>query len=278
LDSAIYLVIGLCCISGGVGKGKCMVSLSELSQQEAIRYKRQLVLPELGVEGQLKLRAASVLVVGAGGLGSPALLYLAAAGVGRLGVADYDEVELSNLQRQILYGEGDLGRGKAAAAAARLSVLNDTIKLEAINQRVSDANIEALVEHYDIVLDGTDNIETRYLINNACVRLHKPYVYGAVYRWEGVASVLACSEAPCYCCLYPQGSDSQAAADPAQAGVLGAVAGTIGTVQAVETIKLILTGHSSLAGKLLVYDALHMRFELLSLQRNPDCLKCGARS
>lgn len=252
-----------------------IVNLLELSQNEQVRYSRQLVLPEVGQEGQGKLKSGRVLVVGAGGLGSPALLYLAAAGVGTIGVAEYDVVELSNLQRQILYCMRELGLPKVEAAARRLAALNDEVVIQPLAEKVSAANVMGLVDKYDIVLDGTDNIPTRYLLNDACVRLKKPYIYGAVYRWEGIASVLACPDAPCYCCLYPEGPLPDAIPNPALAGVLGVAAGTIGTIQATEAIKLILTGESSLVGRLLVYDAMHMRFEMLNLQRNQHCLSCG---
>lgn len=244
-----------------------------LNSQELIRYSRQMVLPELGTEGQSKLKSARVLVVGAGGLGSPALFYLAASGVGTLGLAEFDQVDLSNLQRQILYCTKDLGLPKAEIAATRLSALNDSIKVQAHPERVDASNIAELVGGYDLVLDGTDNISTRRLINGACLRLHKPYIYGAVYRWEGVSSVFACPGSPCYCCVYPE-DPKDAIPDPAHAGIIGAVAGTIGTIQATEAIKFIVTGSSSLTGKLLVYDGMQMRFDSFSLQRNPDCPAC----
>lgn len=245
----------------------------QYSEHEQIRYSRHLALPEIGVAGQQKIQRSKVLVVGAGGLGSPALLYLTAAGVGTIGVADFDVVDLSNLQRQILYSAEEIGTLKVDVVAGRLLSLNNNVKVVPIAERISAENVEQLVAQYDVVLDGTDNIATRFLLNDACVRFRKPYVYAAVFRFEGLASVLACQGGPCFRCMYPEPPAD--VPDPARTGVFGATAGTMGTIQATEAIKLIVGKGSSLVGRLLVYDALQMRFEVLHLQPNPACPLCS---
>ncbi len=248
----------------------------KLSQSELLRYSRHLVLPGWGEEIQGRLKRSRMLVVGAGGLGSPALLYLAAAGVGTIAVADYDAVDISNLQRQILYSAAQVGTAKVTVVAQRLSDLNDTVQIVPLAQKVSQENVSNIVSSYDLVIDGTDNIDTRYLLNDACVRWQKPFIYGAVFRFEGLTTVLACAGGPCFNCLYPDVPPPGTIPDPATTGVFGPVAGTIGTIQATEAIKLVIGQECSLVGKLLVYDALHMQFELLTLKPNAACPTCAA--
>lgn len=245
-----------------------------LSEQELARYSAQLAVPAVGREGQLKLKRARVLVVGAGGLGSAAAFYLAAAGVGRLGLVDHDQVEWSNLQRQILYATGDVGRKKVEAAAERILALNPSVEVNPICAALTRENAAELVRRYDIVVDATDHFASRYLINDACVFLGKPMVHGAVYHFEGQATVFPAQGRPCYRCLYPAPPQSGATTGGA---VLGAVAGLIGVIQATETIKLILGAGSSLAGRLLLYDGLAMRFSQLIISRDPGCISCGDR-
>ncbi|HVI60239.1 MAG TPA: molybdopterin-synthase adenylyltransferase MoeB [Luteimonas sp.] len=243
------------------------------------RYSRHLLLPEIGVRGQKRLEAARVLVVGAGGLGSPAAFYLAAAGVGNLRIADDDVVERSNLQRQILHADADTGVPKVASAETRLSALNPRAKIEAVAERVTSANVERLLEDVDVVLDGGDNFPVRYLLNDACVKLGKPLVYGAVHRFEGQVSVFDAGrrrgDAPCYRCLFPEPPPPEAAPNCSEAGVLGVLPGVIGMLQATEALKLLLHVGEPLAGRLLHFDALSMRFRETRLPPDPDCPLCA---
>jgi len=232
-------------------------------------------LPEVGLQGQKRLREARVLVVGAGGLGSPLALYLAAAGVGCLGLVDFDSVDLSNLQRQILYGESDLGRSKLSAAAERLAETNPHVSLDLYETRLEAANALEILRPYDVVVDGTDNFATRFLVSDACVMLGKPNVYGSVYRFEGQASVFHAGKGPCYRCLFPAPPAPGSVPNCAEGGVLGVLPGIIGAIQATETIKLILGHGETLLGRLLLFDAMEMRFRELALRRDPDCPVCG---
>jgi len=250
-------------------------TLPELTNDEVQRYSRHLILPEVGPEGQRKLKAGSVLCVGAGGLGSPAALYLAAAGVGRIGVIDFDAVDVSNLQRQILHGTPDVGRSKLASARERLGALNPFVKVESYETALTSKNALELFKQYDIILDGTDNFSTRYLVNDACVILGKPNAYGSIFRFEGQASVFATKGGPCYRCLYPEPPPPGLVPSCAEGGVLGVLPGVIGTIQATEAIKLLLGAPGTLIGRLLLYDAWGMRFRELKLRRDPECPVCG---
>jgi adenylyltransferase/sulfurtransferase len=244
---------------------------------ELRRYSRHLVLPEVGVEGQRRLQAASVVCVGAGGLGSPVALYLAAAGVGRLGVVDFDVVDASNLHRQVLYSASDVGRSKVASARDRVMALNPDLVVQAFETRLSPVNAREILGAFDIVVDGSDNFGTRYLVNDACVMLGTPCVHGAVSRFEGQASVFAAAGGPCYRCLHPEPPPPGLVPGCADAGVLGVLPGVIGTLQATEVLKLILGVGKPLVGRLLTFDALALRFEEIALGRDPDCPVCGAR-
>jgi sulfur-carrier protein adenylyltransferase/sulfurtransferase len=245
------------------------------TSDELKRYSRHLLLPEVGVKGQRVLRRAKVLLVGTGGLGAPAALYLAAAGVGELGLVDFDRVELSNLQRQVLYGTGDVGRPKLDAAKARLESINPGVSVVPHETRLTSANALDLLRPYDIVLDGTDNFPTRYLVNDACVLLGKPNVYASIYRFEGQVSVFDARRGPCYRCLYPEPPPADLVPSCAEAGVLGVLPGVVGALQATEAIKLLLGVGEPLVGRLLLYDALEMRFRELSLRKNPECVLCS---
>jgi len=247
----------------------------DFEPRELARYSRHLVLPEVGLEGQKRLREASVLVVGAGGLGSPLALYLAAAGVGRLGLVDFDRVDLSNLQRQILYGESDVDRPKITAAAERLAETNPYVALDLYETRLEASNALEILRPYDVIVDGTDNFATRFLVSDACVLLDKPNVYGSVYRFEGQASVFQARQGPCYRCLFPAPPAPGSVPNCAEGGVLGVLPGIIGSIQATEAIKLILGQGETLLGRLLLFDALEMRFRELGLRRDPDCPVCG---
>jgi sulfur-carrier protein adenylyltransferase/sulfurtransferase len=249
--------------------------LPELTNDEIQRYSRHLILPEVGVDGQRKIKAGRVLCVGAGGLGSPASLYLAAAGVGTIGIIDFDTVDASNLQRQILHSTNDVGRSKLASARDKLSALNPGVKIETYETALISANALELFRDYDVILDGTDNFSTRYLVNDACVLLGKPNAYGSIFRFEGQASVFATKGGPCYRCLYPEPPPPGLVPSCAEGGVLGVLPGVIGTIQATETIKLLLGAGSTLAGRLLLYDAWAMRFRELKLRRDPECPVCG---
>jgi adenylyltransferase/sulfurtransferase len=249
--------------------------MTDLSRDEILRYSRHLVMPEVTVDGQKKLKAASVLCVGAGGLGSPLTLYLAAAGVGTLGLVDFDEVDLSNIQRQILYATSDVGRPKLDAAIERLSNLNPEIRLVPHKLRLSGENVMDIVNRYDIVVDGTDNFPTRYLVNDACVFAGKPNVYGSIFRFEGQVSVFDASKGPCYRCLFPEPPPPGAVPSCAEGGVLGVLPGIIGCLQALEVIKLILGKGQPLVSRLVLFDALSFEFREVRLKKNADCPVCG---
>lgn len=248
-----------------------------LAPAERARYHRHLLLPGFGEEGQLRLLEGRVLVVGAGGLGCPAAQYLAAAGVGTLGLADADRVELSNLQRQILYGPDDVGRAKVDVARERLHAINPDVKVEAFAERVTASNALSLLAGYDVIVDGSDNFPTRYLLNDACVLLGKPLVYGAIFRFDGQASVFDPRRGPCYRCLHPQPPRPGEAPGCSEAGVLGVLPGLVALVQATEALKLLSGLGDSLAGRLLHYDALEMRFAEFVLPKDPACPACGER-
>ena len=251
--------------------------LPKLSHAEVLRYSRHLLLPEVGMEGQRKLKAARVLTIGAGGLGSPLSLYLAAAGVGTIGIVDFDVVDLTNLQRQIVHGTSTLGKSKLESAKARLTDLNPNLTVESHEARLSAENALEIFREYDIVVDGTDNFPTRYLVNDACVLLGKPNVYGSIFRFEGQASVFYAKEGPCYRCLYSEPPPPGLVPSCAEGGVLGVLPGIIGSIQALETIKLILGAGDSLIGRLVLFDALKLKFRELKLRKDPDCPLCGER-
>ena len=246
-----------------------------LTNEEVARYSRHLIMPEVGMKGQLKLKAAKVLCVGAGGLGSPVLLYLAAAGVGQLGLVDFDEVDYSNLHRQIIHGTPDVGRSKLDSAKARLNALNPEVDVVTYEMALSSENALGLFADYDLVIDGTDNFPTRYLVNDACVLQGKPNIYGSIFRFEGQASVFAAPDGPCYRCLYPEPPPPGLVPSCAEGGVLGILPGVIGTLQATEAIKVILGVGEPLIGRFLIFDALKMRFRELKLRKDPDCPVCG---
>jgi molybdopterin/thiamine biosynthesis adenylyltransferase/rhodanese-related sulfurtransferase len=249
--------------------------LPDLSRDEILRYSRHLLIPEVGLEGQKKLLASSALIIGTGGLGSPVALYLAAAGVGRIGLVDFDVVDSSNLQRQIIHGTGTVGELKVESARARLRDLNPDIQVEIFNEPFTSANALQIARDYDILIDGTDNFPTRYLTNDLCVLTGKPNIYGSIYRFEGQASVFYAKEGPCYRCLFPEPPPPGLVPSCAEGGVLGVLPGTIGTIQATEAIKMLLGIGSSLVGRLLLYDALDMSFEYVKLKKNPNCKVCG---
>ena len=253
-------------------------TLPELTADETRRYSRHLLLPPVGPEGQRKLKAARVLLVGGGGLGSPAALYLAAAGIGTIGLVEFDAVSESNLQRQVLYGTADVGRPKLEAARERIADLNPLVQLEAHAARLSAQNALDIVRAYDVVLDGTDNFPTRYLVNDACVLTRRPYVYGSVFRFEGQASVFGAPDGPCYRCLFPEPPPPGAVPDCEEGGVLGVLPGLIGVIQATEVLKLVLGAGEALIGRLLLVDALRMQFRTLRLERDPECPACGTRT
>jgi sulfur-carrier protein adenylyltransferase/sulfurtransferase len=250
-------------------------SPAELSNEEIFRYSRHLILPEVGLEGQKKLKRARVLLVGVGGLGSPAALYLAAAGVGTLGLVDFDVVDATNLQRQIIHGTRTIGKRKLDSARDRIEDLNPNVKVEAHETPLTSRNALEIIRTYDIVVDGTDNFQTRYLVNDACVILGKPNVYGSIYRFEGQASVFATGDAPCYRCLFREPPPPGLVPSCAEGGVLGVLPGIVGTIQTTEALKLILGIGESLAGRLLLIDALRMRFRTLNLRKDPTCPACG---
>jgi adenylyltransferase/sulfurtransferase len=250
-------------------------ALPELTTDDLSRYSRHLILPEVGMKGQRRLKAARVLCVGTGGLGSPMALYLTAAGIGTLGLVDFDVVDSSNLQRQIIHSTKDIGRKKIDSAEEKLSALNPAIKIVKHDTMLSSANALEILKDYDIVADGTDNFPTRYLVNDACVLLGKPNVYGSIFRFEGQASVFATEAGPCYRCLYPEPPPPGLVPSCAEGGVLGILPGLVGVIQATEVIKLILGKGDSLVGRLLLVDALNMRFRELKLRKNPECPVCG---
>lgn len=246
-----------------------------LTPEEFRRYSRHLVLPHVGIAGQEKLKAASVLIIGAGGLGSPAALYLAAAGIGRLGLVDFDVVDESNLQRQILHKTQNVGRPKLASAREAIQAINPHVQVDLHETRFTSDNAMQIAADYDVIIDGTDNFPTRYLVNDVCVLLDRPNIYGSVYRFEGQASVFWARRGPCYRCLYPAPPPPELVPSCAVGGVLGILPGLIGTIQATEAVKLILEEGEPLIGRLLLYDALTMRFQELRLRKNPDCPICG---
>ncbi|HEX8393002.1 MAG TPA: molybdopterin-synthase adenylyltransferase MoeB [Longimicrobium sp.] len=249
--------------------------LPTLGADETLRYSRHLILPEVGPAGQRRLKVARVLLVGAGGLGSPAALYLAAAGVGTLGIVDFDTVDETNLQRQIIHGTPDVGRTKLDSAADRIAAINPHVRVERHPVRLESANARQIVRGYDVVIDGSDNFPTRYLVNDACVLEGKPCVYGSILRWDGQASVFWAQRGPCYRCLFPEPPPPGSVPSCAEAGVFGVLPGIIGSVQALEALKLILETGETLLGRLLLFDALRMRFREMRLRRDPACPVCG---
>jgi molybdopterin/thiamine biosynthesis adenylyltransferase/rhodanese-related sulfurtransferase len=251
------------------------MELPQLSNEEVKRYSRHLIMPEVGMDGQRRLKAGSVLCIGAGGLGSPAAMYLAAAGVGRIGIVDFDVVDYSNLQRQIIHGTPDVGRSKLASAKDRLIAINPHIQVDTYETALASDNALELFKPYDVILDGTDNFPTRYLTNDACVLLGKPNAYGSIFRFEGQASVFSTKEGPCYRCLYPEPPPPGLVPSCAEGGVLGVLPGVIGVIQATEAIKLLTGIGEPLIGRFLIYDALRMRFRELKLRKDPDCPVCG---
>jgi molybdopterin/thiamine biosynthesis adenylyltransferase/rhodanese-related sulfurtransferase/molybdopterin converting factor small subunit len=255
---------------GGEGRSE-----GHLSNEEIRRYSRHLIMPEVGIEGQRKLKGARVLAIGAGGLGSPLAVYLAAAGIGTIGIVDNDVVDDSNLQRQILYGSSDVGRPKLQAAAERIRDMNPNVEVVPYETRLDSSNALEIFREYDIIADGTDNFPTRYLVNDACVLTGKPNVYASIFRFEGQASVFWAEKGPCYRCLYTEPPPPGLVPSCAEGGVLGILPGLLGVIQATETIKLVLGSGDSLVGRLLLVDALSMRFRELKLRKNPDCVVCG---
>jgi molybdopterin/thiamine biosynthesis adenylyltransferase/rhodanese-related sulfurtransferase len=246
-----------------------------LTNEEILRYSRHLIMPEVGMEGQLKLKRAKVLLIGTGGLGAPLGLYLAAAGVGRLGLVDFDVVDFTNLQRQVTFGSSDVGKPKSEAARARLSNLNPDIQVQAFETKLTSENALELFKDFDIIVDGTDNFPTRYLVNDACVLLGKPNVYGSIFRFEGQVTIFGMPGGPCYRCLYPEPPPPGLVPSCAEGGVLGVLPGIVGSIQAMETIKLILGSGRNLTGRLLLFDALEMGFREFKLRKNPKCPMCG---
>ena len=252
-----------------------LTELPELTREELARYSRHLILPDVGVEGQKRLKAARVLLVGAGGLGSPLALYLSAAGVGTLGIVDFDKVDVTNLQRHVVHGTADVGRSKIDSAAERIYDINPYVNVERFETRLTSENALEIIREFDIVVDGTDNFATRYLVNDACVILGKPNVYGSIFRFEGQASVLATPEGPCYRCLFREPPPPGLVPSCAEGGVLGVLPGLVGTIQATEAIKLILGIGEPLIGRLLLVDALTAQFRTVKIRRDPTCPACG---
>ena len=246
-----------------------------LDKEEIARFSRHLILPEVGMDGQLKLKQAKVAMIGAGGLGAPVGLYLAAAGVGRIGIVDFDVVDASNLQRQVIHGTADIGRKKLDSAADRMRDINPNVRVDKFDTGLSSENALEILKNYDLVVDGTDNFPTRYLVNDACVLLNKPNVYGSIFRFEGQATVFAYEDGPCYRCLYPEPPPPGLVPSCAEGGVLGILPGIVGLIQATEAVKIILGVGETLKGRLLLYDALGMRFRELKLRRDRDCPVCG---
>jgi len=246
-----------------------------LSPQEIARYSRHVIMPEVGMDGQKRLKASSILLIGAGGLGSPLGLYLAAAGIGRLGIIDYDVVDFSNLQRQVIHGTPDVGRSKAISARDRISDINPEVTVDLHEVRLTKDNVMSIFAPYDLIIDGTDNFPTRYLVNDACVFLKKPSVYGSIFRFDGQASVFYPPYGPCYRCLYPEPPPPGEVPSCAEGGVLGILPGIIGVIQATEAVKLILGKGSTLVGRLLHYDAMTMKFREFKVRRNVKCPVCG---
>lgn len=249
--------------------------LPELSREEILRYSRHLLIPEVGLDGQRKLKGSSVLVIGTGGLGSPVALYLAAAGIGRIGLVDYDTVDPSNLQRQVIHGTSGIGTLKVESARNRMLDLNPDIQVDVYNEVFTSSNARQIAEPYDLIIDGTDNFPTRYLTNDLCVFTGKPNVYGSIFRFDGQVSVFDATRGPCYRCLFPEPPPPGLVPSCAEGGVLGILPGTIGTLQATEAIKVLLGIGDALVGKLLLYNALDMSFEFVRLRKNPNCKVCG---
>ncbi|HLM92115.1 MAG TPA: molybdopterin-synthase adenylyltransferase MoeB [Thermoplasmata archaeon] len=262
-------------IAGGTSGAPTAPKEPPLGRDQLVRYSRHLLLPEVGVIGQKKLLSSKVVIVGAGGLGSPSALYLAAAGVGEIGLVDFDTVDASNLQRQVLYATRDVGRPKLDAAKERLESLNPGVRVTRHAERLGSGNVLEVLRPYDVIIDGTDNFPTRYLVNDAAVLLGKPNVYGSIYRFEGQASVFDARRGPCYRCLYPEPPPPDQVPSCAEAGVLGILPGMIGTLQATEAVKLILGIGEPLIGRLLLFDALEMRFRELTIRKNPTCVMCS---
>ncbi len=262
-------------IAGGATAESAVSDLPQLSNEEIARYSRHLIMPEVGLRGQQRLKAASVLLIGTGGLGAPSGMYLAAAGVGRLGIVDFDVVEASNLQRQIIHGTQDIGRRKIDSARDRLRDINPHIEIETHETRLTSQNALGLVRNYDVIVDGTDNFPTRYLVNDACVIVGKPNVYGSIFRFEGQASVFWAEHGACYRCLYPEPPPPGLVPSCAEGGVLGVLPGIIGAIQANETIKIILRAEDTLVNRLLLFDAWQMKFRELKLRKDPNCPVCG---
>ena len=249
----------------------------DLSVEEVRRYSRHLIIPDVAMAGQKRLKAAKVLVVGAGGLGSPALMYLAAAGVGTLGIIDFDVVDESNLQRQIIHGRSDVGRPKARSARDSVREINPYVDVILHEERLDSSNALEIFDGYDLIVDGTDNFATRYLVNDACVLLGKPYVWGSIYRFDGQASVFWAEHGPCYRCLYPEPPPPGMVPSCAEGGVLGVLCASIGSIQVTEAIKLLTGAGESLLGRLMVYDALAMEYRSVRIRKDPDCAVCGDR-
>lgn len=262
-------------IAGGTPVIEDAAKEVELDRDEILRYSRHLIMPEVALEGQKKLKAAKVLCIGAGGLGSPLALYLAAAGVGRIGIVDFDVVDFTNLQRQIIHSTANVGRPKLDSAKERIAEINPYVQVDTYETALTSDNAMELFEPYDIIVDGTDNFPTRYLVNDACVLLGKLNVYGSIFRFEGQATVFYAKEGPCYRCLYPEPPPPGLVPSCAEGGVLGVLPGVIGVIQAIETVKLILAKGDSLIGRLLLFDALKMKFRELKLRKNPECPICG---
>src|SRR5215469_16982131 len=248
---------------------------AELTLDEVKRYSRHLIIPEVGMTGQKRLKNAKVLVVGAGGLGSPALLYLAAAGVGTLGVIDFDIVDESNLQRQIIHGQSDIGRLKAESARDSIAEINPFVHVQVHSEALSNDNVLEIFSRYDLIVDGTDNFATRYMVNDACVLLGKPYVWGSIYRFDGQASVFWAEHGPCYRCLYPDPPPPGMVPSCAEGGVLGVLCASIGSIQVNEAIKVITGVGDPLAGRLMIYDALEMSYRTVRVRKDPECAVCG---
>jgi len=249
--------------------------MATLTRDQILRYSRHLIMPEVGIEGQQKLKDAGILLIGAGGLGSPLGLYLAAAGVGRLGIVDFDKVDFTNLQRQIIHRTEDVGRLKVDSAKERINAINPDVEVKTWNARLSRENIMDLIKGYDVVIDGTDNFPTRYLVNDACIFQKKPNIYGSIFRFDGQATVFMPFAGPCYRCLYPEPPPPGMVPSCAEGGVLGVLPGIIGIIQATEAIKLIIGNGEPLIGRLLLYNALKMEFREVKLRRNPECPVCG---
>ena len=252
-----------------------MNTQTELSHEEIKRYSRHLLIPEVGLEGQKKLKQSSVLLIGTGGLGSPVSMYLAAAGVGRIGLVDYDVVDYSNLQRQVIHGSSSLGVLKVESARQRLRDINPDIEITTYNEIFTSANAMQIAKDYDLLIDGTDNFPTRYLTNDVCVMLGIPNVYGSIYRFDGQVSVFDAADGPCYRCIFPEPPPPGLVPSCAEGGVLGVLPGTVGTLQATEAIKLLLGIGSTLKGKMLLYNALDMSFDFINLRKNPNCKVCS---